>query len=173
MARIDRILREMTDFARRRSAESTDVPVAIAVDDALRMIRHDPRARAVQFKVDASATLPHVHVVEDHLVMVLVNLVLNALDAMPQGGELTIAARSIGPHVRISVSDTGCGMDEVTLRRSTEPLYTTKPGRGTGLGLSIAQDVLRAARGSLDIDSAPGRGTTVHLTFPIMGAIHV
>lgn len=175
IARIDRTLREMTDFARRRSAESRDMPVALAVDDALRMIRHDPRARAVRFRVDVPATLPHIHVVEDHLVMVLVNLLLNALDAMPDGGELAIQGSCIGPHLRISVRDTGCGMDETTVRRATEPLFTTKPGRGTGLGLSIARDVLRAAGGSLDIDSAPGLGTTIHLTFPVRSneVIHV
>lgn len=166
VARINRTLREMTEFARRRTEEMTDVPVHVAVEDALRMIRHDPRARSVRFETVIPAGLPRVRIVEDHLVMVLVNLILNALDAMPDGGRLELRAEAVGEHVRLSVSDTGTGMTEEVLRRAKEPLFTTKPGRGTGLGLSIAADVLRVAGGSLDIDSTPGVGTTVHLSCP-------
>ena len=99
--------------------------------------------------------------------MVLVNLILNGFDAMPDGGELTVKSERAADGVHLMVRDTGCGMDEAVRRRATEPLFTTKPGgRGTGLGLSVSADVVRAAGGSLEIDSAPDAGTTVHLRLP-------
>lgn len=165
--RIERTLREMTDFARRRGDEFAAVSVGHAVDDALRLVRHDQRARQVRFAVEIAPELAPVRMVEDHLVMVLVNLLINALDAMPDGGEVTIRARAEGEFVRLSVSDTGTGMSEEVLRRSTEPLFTTKTGgRGTGLGLSVSVDVLRAVGGSLGLESRPGEGTTVYLNCP-------
>jgi signal transduction histidine kinase len=165
--RIRRALRDMTDFARRRNEDQTLVPVGVAIEDAVRMVRHDVRARRVRFHVELAKDLPPVKIVEDHLVSVIVNLLLNALDAMPDGGDLTITAEAVGRFVHVSVKDSGHGMSEDVLRRATEPLFTTKQaGRGTGLGLSISADVMRAAGGSLDIESAPGLGTTVHLTCP-------
>jgi signal transduction histidine kinase len=167
VARIDRILREMTDFARRRGDEVTEVAVHVAVADALRMVRHDPRARAIAIEADVPEDLPRLRFVEDHLVMVLVNLLINAFDAMPGGGSIAIQARKQGGHVSIVVRDTGSGMNEDVRMRAHEPFFTTKhEARGTGLGLAVSADVIRAAGGSLEIVSAPARGTTVTLTLP-------
>ncbi len=167
ISRISRTLRDMTDFARRRGEESGPIAVSAAVEDALRMVRHDPRARRVRIIVELAPSLPPVRMVEDHLVMVLVNLILNSFDAMPDGGELTVKAEPAPEGVHLVVRDSGCGMDEEVRRRATEPLFTTKPGgHGTGLGLSVSTDVLRAAGGTLEIESSPGAGTTVHLRLP-------
>lgn len=164
--RIDRTLREMTDFARRRSEEASAVPLDVAVDDALRLVRHDPRARRVKFVVEVDRDLPPLQMVEDHLVMVIVNLVINAFDAMPEGGTLALRTRRDGDGITLAIADTGAGMSEEVRRRAVEPLFTTKGGgRGTGLGLSVSADVLRAAGGTLTIDSILGQGTTVTLRF--------
>ena len=113
----------------------------------------------------------------------LLNLALNASDAMPSGGEVLISLTAedvvesepphpegLGPdrYVRITVSDTGIGMDSATLARAAEPFFTTKSGeRGTGLGLSTARDFARSAGGALRIESpGPGRGTSVTLWLP-------
>jgi signal transduction histidine kinase len=170
VSRIDRTLREMTDFARRRAEDCVDATVQTVIEDALRMVRHDPRGRRTLFHTRVPAGLPRVRIVDDHLTMVLVNLLINALDAMPDGGTITISAHAVGDYVRLSVADTGTGMTEEVARRATEPLFTTKPGRGTGLGLSISADVVRQAGGALDIDSTPGLGTTVYLTCPAVRA---
>ncbi len=171
VSRIDRVLREMTDFARRRGEDATIVPVHVAVGDALRMVRHHPRARKVSFEVSAPEDLPRVRIVEDHLAMVLVNLLINAFDAMPEGGTLALVAAHRGDKVTIEVKDTGTGMTSEVKRRAMEPLFTTKAkGRGTGLGLAVSADVLRAAGGSLSIDSALGKGTTMTVALPIYGA---
>lgn len=162
VSRIDRSLREMTDFARRRGDEATSVPVAEAVDDALRMVRHDPRARKVSFEVDIAPELPKLRMVEDHLVMVLVNLIINAFDAMPDGGTLAVRARRDAGGLTLTVS----GMTDEVKKRATEPLFTTKGGgRGTGLGLSVSSEILASAKGTLGIDSTRGHGTTVRLHF--------
>jgi len=116
---------------------------------------------------------------DGHLSQVLLNIVLNARDAMPTGGSLTLTAafRSrdalppavAGLHsgaVEIDVTDTGTGMDEATRSRVFEPFFTTKGTRGTGLGLATVYGVVQQAHGAIDIQSEPGRGTSVRLFFP-------
>ncbi|MBI3071385.1 MAG: PAS domain-containing protein [Deltaproteobacteria bacterium] len=164
IARITRTLREMSDFARRRGDEVTAVVVENAVKDALRMVRHDPRARKIRIASEFDRDMPTLRMVEDHLVMVLVNLFINAFDAMPEGGTLTIRGDCANGGVRLRVIDTGVGMNDEVKRRALEPLFTTK-GRGTGLGLSVSVDVVRSVGGTLSIESAPGVGTAVTLEF--------
>ncbi len=165
--RIDRTLREMTDFARRRGDEVVSLPLHVAVEDAVRMVRHDPRARKVHVTVDVARDLPPVRAVEDHLVMVFVNLIINAFDAMPDGGDLHIAGRADDRGTTITVHDSGAGMSEEVRQRALEPLFTTKKGgKGTGLGLSVTAGVIEAAGGSITLVSEPGRGTDVRLFFP-------
>jgi CheY-like chemotaxis protein len=114
---------------------------------------------------------------------VLVNLAVNARDAMPRGGKLSITARN-GPaggsprrgcarrfaardHVLLSVADTGTGMDEATLARVFEPFFTTRPeGQGTGLGMSTVYGIVRQSDGEICVESSPGRGTAVHVSLP-------
>ena len=174
VSRIDRTLREMTHFARRRADDVTMVPLHIAIDDAVRMVRHDPRARKIHVDVDVSRDLPPVRAVEDQLVMVFVNLVINAFDAMPEGGELRIEGRRDGDRAIVTVKDNGVGMDEEVKSRALEPLFTTKEGgKGTGLGLSVSAGVIAAAGGAIDIASRPGEGTRITISFPISARAEV
>jgi signal transduction histidine kinase len=169
--RINRTLREMTDFARRRREEITDVSVELAVHDSLRLLRHDPRWKRVQVELQLDPAAPSVRMVEDHLVLALINLMLNAADAMPGGGVLRITSAKRRDGVEILVSDTGTGMPPEVLRNALKPLFTTKEHhRGTGLGLSVSSDVVRAVGGTLDLDSQPGAGTQVRIWLP--GALH-
>lgn len=111
---------------------------------------------------------------------VLLNLVANARDAMPGGGEILIALgferdvaeRRRGPrrHVRLAVSDSGCGMDDVTLARAFEPFYSTKGGKGTGLGLPTVLTIVERLGGEVGIESSPGHGTTVSILLPAQSA---
>ena len=167
VGRLRRILREMVDFARRRRDEATLVSVQSVVGDALRLVRHDPRMRRVRTREEFDPETPPVFMVEDHLMQVVLNLVLNALDAMPGGGTLRIEVRPAGAHVALRVHDTGIGMDRATLGHCFEPLFTTKaPGKGTGLGLSLSRDILREVSGEIEMHSAPGKGTTAVVTLP-------
>jgi signal transduction histidine kinase len=166
--RIKRTLREMVDFARRRRDEVSDVRVDAVIEDALRLVRHDPRWDRVAVSVSVPTPAPTVRMVEDHLVLVLLNLLLNAADAMPTGGKLSVEVAVNGAELILRVADSGVGMTPEVLAEATKPLFTTKPPtHGTGLGLSVSQDIIRAAGGRLELRSAPLRGTTVVVQLPL------
>ncbi len=136
----------------------------------------------VEVKVTVARPLPAVRADIGSLEQILINLATNSRDAMPDGGTLSIdvaprdvsAAETAGHHdlapgtwVCVTVSDTGQGMDEQTLRRAFEPFFTTKPvGQGTGLGVSLVYGLMRQHGGHMHMTSQPGRGTTVRLLFP-------
>ncbi len=167
LSRMSRTLREMVDFARRRRDEVTDVSIELAVADSTRLVRHDPRWKKVELTVDVPPDIPRVRMVEDHLVLVLVNLMLNAADAMPGGGTLAISARPHGGYVELRLRDTGTGMTPDVLAKAMTPLFTTKPhGRGTGLGLAVSNRIVRSVGGSIHLTSTEGVGTEVLVRLP-------
>jgi PAS domain S-box-containing protein len=132
-----------------------------------------PQQRGVMIHMrhDLAPLLPAARGVDGEIREALINLVFNAVDAMPDGGELTlrtsVAPAAGGDSARIEVIDTGLGMDEATRRRCLEPFFTTKGERGTGLGLAMVYGAVQRHGADIDIRSAPGQGTTVELRFPV------
>ena len=131
-------------------------------------------------EIQAADDLPAARVDPNQLELALLNLAVNARDAMPDGGTLTlsIASETVGPghpnglrygtYVRIAVRDTGSGMDDVTLKRAIEPFYSTKGiGKGTGLGLSMVHGLAAQSGGALLLESKIGEGTTAELWLPV------
>jgi CheY-like chemotaxis protein/anti-sigma regulatory factor (Ser/Thr protein kinase) len=129
------------------------------------------RGAVIDLKRELDPDLPKIAAVESQIRDALVNLVFNAVDAMPTGGPLTIrtriAAGSRGQVVVLEVADRGVGMDEETRRRCLEPFFTTKGERGTGLGLAMVYGVAQRHGANLEIDSRPGKGTVVRLSFAV------
>jgi CheY-like chemotaxis protein len=169
-------------FARRQPLQPTAVDLPQLVEGMADLVASTsgPRVKVV---VDVSPDLPSVKADPNQLEMAILNLAVNARDAMPDGGQLTIAARDeilgsrhrsklpVGHYVRLSVSDTGIGMDEATLARAVEPFFSTKGiGKGTGLGLSMVHGLAAQLGGALTIRSKPGVGTSVELWLPIATA---
>ncbi|MBP7692447.1 MAG: HAMP domain-containing histidine kinase, partial [Anaerolineales bacterium] len=112
--------------------------------------------------------LPSLQCDRNQLVQVLINLLTNARDAMPEGGEITVQTSADAGRLYLRVSDTGAGIPDSIRPKLFDPFFTTKPiGKGTGLGLSIVAGIVRAYGGEISVDSAVGRGTTFSIHFPV------
>ena len=126
----------------------------------------------IDVRTDLASPLPLILGAENEIRDALTNLVLNAVDAMPEGGVLTLRTHMSGQaQLAVEVTDTGVGMDEVTRRHCLEPFFTTKGERGTGMGLAMVYGMIERHSAELAIDSAPGQGTTVRLIFPMPAAM--
>lgn len=131
------------------------------------------RGHVIELKTELAAGLPGVMGTESEIRDALTNLIFNAVDAMPEGGTLTVRTRGVpdpatpqGPgRVELAISDTGAGMSEATRRHCLEPFFTTKGERGTGLGLPMVYGMVQRHNAELEIDSEPDRGTTVSISF--------
>ena len=172
----------MKEFYRQ---QETDLALApMAVNDLIRQVIDLSRARwsdmpqqrgvFIDMKIDLQENLPPVLGVESEIREALVNLVFNAVDAMPEGGTLTLRTKTARPPndpgremVQVEVADTGVGMDDDTRRRCLEPFFTTKGERGTGLGLAMVYGTVRRHNADIEIDSTPGRGTVMRLVFQV------
>jgi PAS domain S-box-containing protein len=162
------LIQQLVDFVRQDAAEPTAVDLNQVVRDAARLLRRT-FDRGIQIRLDLAPDLPPLRIVPVRLQQVLLNLALNARDAMPTGGCLTIGtARAEQPgEVLLAVSDTGCGIPPELRDRVFDPFFTTRRAAGgTGLGLATVADIVRASRGRIDVDSAPECGTVFRLYLP-------
>jgi signal transduction histidine kinase len=127
------------------------------------------RGIVIELRAELGQNLPAVAGIESEIREALINLVFNAVDAMPEGGTLAIRTKIAegAQRVDVEVADTGVGMDEETRRRCLEPFFTTKGERGTGLGLAMVYGVTRRHNADIEMESAIGQGTTVRLRFPV------
>jgi two-component system, NtrC family, sensor kinase len=152
----DGVITALSRFAKMPAPDLRPCPVEQCVREALEV---NPPGHAVAVVLAMPPGLPTALVDRDQVRIVFGNLIRNALDAMPQGGTLTVTGRAAGDAVEVDVADTGVGMAPETLGRILEPLYSTK-ARGLGLGLSIARAILDKSGGGLRVTSAPRQGST-------------
>ncbi|MFA6107728.1 MAG: ATP-binding protein [Candidatus Latescibacterota bacterium] len=149
-------------------AVDLNAQIRTAVETARPRWKDEPEARGIAVQVILElAEVPPIRGRPDELGDVLFNLLLNAVDAMPQGGRITFTTRVTTAGVQLQVIDTGIGMDEETRRRVFEPFFTTKRDVGSGLGLTTVRGVVLRCGGTIAVDSAPGRGSTFTLDFPL------
>ena len=172
-----KLTQQLLSFARKQRLEHQRVSLnALVVDFSDMLVR--TLGDKVELRLDLRPGLPSCSIDPTYLEMALLNVVINARDAMPQGGVVTVGtavveeARRVanrlppGEYVAICIQDGGEGMPPDVLKRATEPFFTTK-GLGTGLGLAMVHGFVQQSQGRLDIDSEPGRGTQVRMIFPV------
>ncbi|MBI2933539.1 MAG: hypothetical protein HYY16_18000 [Planctomycetes bacterium] len=164
------VVQRFLQFARSTTREGAPqyrrVQLPKLVDETLLLLQDRIKASRCTIRRDVSADLPEVECDDSGIQQVLLNLVGNALDASPEGGEIVIALDRCGENAVIRIRDHGPGMSPDVLERASEPFFTTKE-RGTGLGLAVCRSILEAHAGRLLLDSEPGQGTTASAVLPI------
>ncbi len=169
--RIRVIIRQMTDFAHRDESDWETAPLNTVVEGALDMVRFDHRLRDVGINRQFDPAVGSMRLIPQAIQQVVVNLLLNALDALQDADQPTLDVRTgqdaTGDHVTIEIEDNGIGIPDDALRHIFEPFFTTKPvGKGTGLGLSISYALIQQHAGDIDVVSEPGKGTSFTIRLP-------
>ncbi|MBI3030030.1 MAG: GAF domain-containing protein [Candidatus Rokubacteria bacterium] len=169
--RARKIIQDLLHFARRREPKREPVNVHDLVERALALLHGKIADGRVEVESIFDASLPPIWGDGDQLTQVFMNVVVNAVDAMPGGGRLVVRTETRDggdPHVAITFQDTGVGIRHDQLARIFEPFYTTKPERqGTGLGLSVSLGIVKNHGGRLEVESEPGKGTTMVVLLPL------
>lgn len=178
VARINRILRELLDFARPSATAHEPLHCHILIEETLTMLRPQPLLEAVEISLRLDAEHDLIEGNADKFKQVMVNIVMNAADAMAEacpdreGGvskHLTVKTENRNETVVLSVSDSGTGIPASDMAAIFDPFFTTKdPGKGTGLGLSVCHTIIDALGGTINVESTPGEGTTVWITLPLI-----
>ncbi|PKN94008.1 MAG: hypothetical protein CVU44_06290 [Chloroflexi bacterium HGW-Chloroflexi-6] len=162
----DKIISDLLDFSRVKSVNSIDAESVTVSDLVQRTLERFPAAENVDVTLKIPENLPAIYVDPYQVTQVLGNLVLNACQAMNNGGKITLAAKKKGNMVAISISDTGTGITPENVENLFEPLFTTKP-KGIGLGLTVSQKLTEANGGRIEVKSEPGNGSTFTVWLPI------
>lgn len=167
--RISNTLRGLVNYARPGPLVLSKISLYRLVLDTLGFLEGQPMLRGKTLENHVPVELPHIRADANQLSQVLMNLLLNAAEATPEGGKISISASKLTyvESVEIRVSDTGCGIPADILPHVFEPFFTTKKGKGTGLGLSISQAYVRSHGGEMRVDSVVNHGTTITLTLPV------
>ncbi len=168
--RAQKIVRNLLDFARESELESEAHEVEDLIEDTLRLATNQIKLAKVKIKGDLAPNLPPVYGDRRQLEQVFLNIVLNALDAMPKGGMLSISCNNTRDRELVSVefTDTGVGIPEQKISDVFNPFYTTKPdAKGTGLGLSVSLGIIRQHGGDIQVKSEVGKGTTFSVLLPV------
>ena len=170
--RCQRIIQELLQFSRPKNADLCPTDIKQAIDKTMNMVAN----RLYKQKIEASAMiaddLPLIPADPQQLEQVLINLFLNAIDAMPKGGKLDVEAalkptRENTPSVVITVIDSGSGIDQEDLAKIFQPFFSAKKGKGIGLGLSISERIIKNHGGMIAVESTPGKGTTFKIHLPL------
>lgn len=168
--RLSAIIREISGFASPQSAERDLLDLNGLIQTDARLMSYDKRMHQVELKLDLDNQLPAIYGVADQLTQVVMNLLINAADALEsvedREKKITLRSEVCGGNVRFTVADNGCGMSKDTISRAFEAFYTTK-SKGTGLGLSLCYSIITEHGGTIEINSVMDEGTQVQITLPV------
>lgn len=167
------VVRGLLDFSRQTVPNKSLSDLNAVLSDALNLTQNQANLHGVRVAEELAADLPRLVLDPGQIQEVAVNLVVNAVDAMPDGGDLCVRTRVVDEGgnrwVEFGVSDTGCGIPRENLKRVFDPFFTSKEvGKGTGLGLAISYGIVSEHGGQIDVSSEPGQGTTVTVRLPLI-----
>lgn len=168
--RINKIVRDLVDFSRPSSLGTEMMQLNQIIESAVGLLKHDARCRNVEFNLELLPRLPKLKGAPDHIHQVVVNILLNAVDAMQEVKDpsVTIKTWQEDESAHISITDIGKGIPQEDKKRIFEPFFTTKDvGSGTGLGLSVSHGIITKMGGTIDVESQHGDGATFTITLPL------
>ena len=167
LAQADRageIVRNLLDFSRTEKAQFSALAPDVVVKSSLALLKNQVMVSGLSLNVDVPATLSPISGNLRHLQQVFLNLLQNAIAATPPGGHIDVLGGDAGGYVRLTVRDSGAGIDPEHLPHIFEPFYTTKEvGKGTGLGLAVTYSIIKRHGGRIEVESEPGKGTAFHV----------
>ena len=168
-SRCSKIVKELLDFARVTDPQKEMQPVSKVIDRTTALIEHHVDFRDTEIIKEYDPDLPEILMDASQIEQVLINMMINASQAMQQGGKLVIrtGVNASRKHIYIKIADTGCGIPEENIEKLFDPFFSTKGHKGTGLGLSVSYGIIRSHGGDIEVESKPGKGTTFTITLPI------
>lgn len=166
--RLNRVIGQLLEFARPMSVQKKPTSIKTVIQHSLKMIEKDARAKNINLKTNLSPEIQEVPIDPDRINQVLLNLYLNGIEAMEDGGTLSVdlSPEEDGRQIKIAVSDTGTGINKEDLLHIFDPYFTTKQS-GTGLGLAIVHKIIESHSGEVKVESEVGQGTTVTIILPL------
>ena len=172
------IVKGLLDFARQAPTSKGTVEINPVIERALKIVDNQLRVKEIKVIRALRDDLPTTYADDNQIAQVLINLLVNAADAIGSGGGEVYIATEIreteeGPAIEIKVADSGCGIAEQHLGRIFEPFFTTKEQQGTGLGLAVVWGIIRQHGGTIQVDSGPGRGATFTILLPVVATAGV
>jgi signal transduction histidine kinase len=170
ISRISKIVYGVSRFSRPLRMEQTECNVNTLVTDALDVVRFHENVKRYQIGMELASTLPKVIATPDQLIQVFLNLGLNAFEAMPDGGILTVTTRTDGRMVEVAFRDTGTGLTEEAKKKMFDAFYTSKSD-GMGLGLNIAKSIIVSHKGRIDFENNPDCGACFRVLLPSAGTL--
>lgn len=168
--RITRVMNQLLAFARRKPPERGPLVLREVIENSVEMFQERLAKNRVQVEMQLDEACSKVQADADQMNQVLINLIMNAVHAMPEGGQLRIGMAQADTMVKLTVADTGCGIPPEVIARVFDPFFTTKEfGKGTGLGLTVVKGIIEEHHGSISAESQEGKGTTFTILLPRSG----
>ncbi len=166
--RLNRVIGQLLEFARPMSVQKKPTSIQTVIQHSLKMVERDAQAKNIRINTNLSPEVNEVPIDPDRINQVFLNLYLNAIEAMQDGGTLSVDLYRDEDlrHIKIAISDTGVGIKKEDLVHVFDPYFTTKQS-GTGLGLAIVHKIVESHKGEVRVESEPGKGTTVTIILPV------
>lgn len=165
--RITKVMNQLLSFARRRTPERRRLAMSEVVENSVEIFQERLARNRIRVELTLDAACPPAHADADQMNQVLINLIMNAVHAMPDGGVLRLGLLPAGNKIKLTVADTGHGIPPEVAAHIFDPFFTTKDfGKGTGLGLTVVKGILEEHGGSVSVESEPGTGTTFTILLP-------